>query len=1628
MVPLNNSTLNSGLNADKLDGYDESSFLRYRGSISTDFIDLTSTSSNAIGYQNPLTGIYSFSRTGHSESLISFTSTGSASGLDILFCYSTGSEFQIRRRIDSNRISGPWEKIFTDANYTSWVYAKSDVYTKTESDNRFVNVTGDTMTGILKLNSSPSQSTPPLQINYNNSFTTSDHSIGLIKFGHPTNHDAYLGIAPSTKTYFGKDGYFFHIATNGEFDWMSSSWTKLMALEASTGNLWVSGSVTASNGFVGNLTGTASYASNSDKLDGFHSYNILHSWSSGAGGTNSYKGWIKIGKWNMNSNNYLDCKSFTLYITRGYYCNPSESYIINFTVGWNEVTIQQINANVSSQIISKIRIAKDTTNHIAYLEYYVDPNVTASSSYNGVECKLFGINSRYGGDIITMSEKDDNPDSLSVLTELALSTSGAKLVGDITNSDTVDGKHYNYFGFNRTSDNYDLNEVGTHFAAYRFSNAPANAFSSAAYGNALVIGADSDTMTQIGGPYSSQELYFRNGTWYSNGTGTIRTQAWNRILHSGNYTSFVDNYYWANVKISTTANYIATPSTRYVYFRNSDNTDYAGYVGRGSGDNTIYFCGYSTNNLIINAGGQSNQIYLKSNGNIGLGTNSPSSRLYVSGDEEVSDRLFAYKGLWLAGNSDSYTDSTGRSRPWHGFSGNYSSTDNDEKTVLCSYEGLTLKTNSGSYYFKNGRLGILNNSPNYTLDISGNMHNTGQYYAELENKNLSSVNAGNSKIYFGWTSNDKKSTRYYNPWIGGIDSVNSYGYGNTISIGAYHSEMSDCGLYIGASWDGAVHDTFFTFSRSGYLTVPSQVISGGFVHSGINNNGYVLTAGGSYKEESSLSVSYAASAGNSDTTDGYHLEFTTLSPMASSSSPYTYYWYKIARPSAWAVYEIICGGDKNYPYHGRYTLTMSSYYSYSHSFCLLNHGRYKSSDSTLYITADNDYVYIQGCLNWECWIKIRCISGTNRLTTSSVGSATAGTVSGFTPTVPIYSSAATCKVDRQNNTYGYSGVPYIKANLEGDADTLDGYHAASFSLTSHNHDDRYLKLTGGTLSDNNFYLLNLNGGNQGGTGIQLTHTATNAGLGILLYKQNDWGMAMLNYSASKAIGILDNGNPYFGWGSSKYTLWHSGNDGSGSGLDADLLDGHDTSYFATSNHTHGLSHSDFFHTIPSDGGNMTWKAAFGYNPYNNLLMSVRYNTPTTWTADSYGSGILFGGSDTKGFMSTSFGSPKIVWAGGNGTSDSATPNWYMGISGTSGVTYNLANFSVNGHSHSNLSFTNTSGSTVTYNGTSAVDLTGGLYYSVYSTVTDKVKVISGSGWNTIKSSTDPLRVYFYDSYNDGGPTTYGDVLDIVGISGHWEPQLFFGGWTSGHVYFRNKDYAGSSFGSWKTLIDSELIGSQSVNYANYAGYVSNSISFKNTAGSTVSFNGSSTLDLTGGIYYATYSAYSYDSDKLDGYDNTSFFRYRDSISANYVDLTSTSSWATNYQNPYNGIYSVSRSGYSGSLIAFTGSGSSSGLDIYFEYSRASALKIRRRIDSNRISGDWEHILTSANWSSYISTSSVTVSNSNPGLGKSSATIATVGGTVITAYVNDSDKVDGLHFWTGSSLPSSPSSDTIYIIV
>lgn len=110
--------------------------------------------------------------------------------------------------------------------------------------------------------------------------------------------------------------------------------------------------------------------------------------------------------------------------------------------------------------------------------------------------------------------------------------------------------------------------------------------------------------------------------------------------------------------------------------------------------------------------------------------------------------------------------------------------------------------------------------------------------------------------------------------------------------------------------------------------------------------------------------------------------------------------------------------------------------------------------------------------------------------------------------------------------------------------------------------------------------------------------------------------------------------------------------------------------YATSGHTHGLKSSTFAVTIDADTN--TW-AAIGADGTNHVLRSIRTaaKAPPYLLAD-FAAGIVFGGADTRGVISMSYGSPTIRFAGGNGTNvTDGTADWYITLKGTHNQTYTL---------------------------------------------------------------------------------------------------------------------------------------------------------------------------------------------------------------------------------------------------------------------------------------------------------------------------------------------------------------------
>ena len=163
-----------------------------------------------------------------------------------------------------------------------------------------------------------------------------------------------------------------------------------------------------------------------------------------------------------------------------------------------------------------------------------------------------------------------------------------------------------------------------------------------------------------------------------------------------------------------------------------------------------------------------------------------------------------------------------------------------------------------------------------------------------------------------------------------------------------------------------------------------------------------------------------------------------------------------------------------------------------------------------------------------------------------------------------------------------------------DKDAYVGSSSSGYKtiLNSTNYSDYALPLTGGTISGTEALPITISNNINDGefqVGIRLLNpnkTNTNGntiGTAQFGYTKSD-GVYMFNYDNYNyyncVIGITDEGIAYVGKGGSldtKYKIWHEGNDGSGSGLDADLLDGKHNGELSAIYLTHtGISDANTF--------------------------------------------------------------------------------------------------------------------------------------------------------------------------------------------------------------------------------------------------------------------------------------------------------------------------------------------------------------------------------------------------------------------------------------------------------------------
>ena len=161
---------------------------------------------------------------------------------------------------------------------------------------------------------------------------------------------------------------------------------------------------------------------------------------------------------------------------------------------------------------------------------------------------------------------------------------------------------------------------------------------------------------------------------------------------------------------------------------------------------------------------------------------------------------------------------------------------------------------------------------------------------------------------------------------------------------------------------------------------------------------------------------------------------------------------------------------------------------------------------------------------------------------------------------------------------------------------------------------------------------------------------------------NDHGMHIRNDSSTTSTYLLDvyaaNGNRFRVRGADAYTtingnqVWHAGNDGSGSGLDSDLLDGNQGSWYRDYNNlTNKPSTATVLYIDVYGQGNAgdrdtarNWATSAVSIP-NNTMFVVRWNRVYSYWVNN---NTASGNEDRKTlWIKNSSGS--IYWAGADST-------------------------------------------------------------------------------------------------------------------------------------------------------------------------------------------------------------------------------------------------------------------------------------------------------------------------------------------------------------------------------------------
>ena len=374
--------------------------------------------------------------------------------------------------------------------------------------------------------------------------------------------------------------------------------------------------------------------------------------------------------------------------------------------------------------------------------------------------------------------------------------------------------------------------------------------------------------------------------------------------------------------------------------------------------------------------------------------------------------------------------------------------------------------------------------------------------------------------------------------------------------------------------------------------------------------------------------------------------------------------------------------------------------------------------------------------------------------------------------------------------------------------TTSGSVSGGGSFTANNSGNVTLNLTGNGIMQGTNAVANSSFSDAIGAGFRFQRITggTNRAYGShhnLLQIPNTSGD---QYLAQMAFGTGDTKlawrgkNTSFG---SWFDIWHSGNDGSGSGLDADLLDGQQGSYYAPASHNHSgvylpisgkAADSELLDGIDSTG--FVKQLADGTSPNYQTPSSRRVDPTTSNPTNAHHAISTFGnGGNVTGQLATHFVSGQAYTRGYNSSWSAWRKQWDSLNDGSgSGLDADLLDGQHGSYYYSAANPPPTyskylrSDTSDTMSGT--LSLHGNLLLTGTATTTNQGRMIDFTGFDK-EGTTDPSdRAYIAHTINTGGHagsvlviSSQNDSNDGIAFATHGSSQLKHNSntiWTAGN--------------------------------------------------------------------------------------------------------------------------------------------------------------------------------------------------------------------------------------------------------